>query len=642
MTKLDNNNDASGEYRNILDHLGKTLESLSRKQKRQILMSVDVVIFALCLYLALILRLGHVDNQYLVSLFPAFIFVSVFGVFSNLLFGVYKTLNRSFDFRSVNILASSCVAVGLAIAAFGYFFNNIFLPRSTPFIYIMLAFLLVGTSRILARWLYQYSLSVKGSRKAVMIYGAGEAGNKVAGLLSGSPEFSLVGFVDDDPTLHGNYMRGRKVYSPSDISSVVSRYGPLKVLLSILDLSPSRKRQIYSRLRHPQITIEVMPSLLDVVAGRLALDSLRELQIEDLLGRDIVPPIASIFSNAVKDATVLVTGGGGSIGSEICRQIVNNNPSKLIVFDQSEFALYGIEQELSSLVKSASLTFPIHYVLGSVDNRDLVARILKTYSPDMVFHAAAYKHVPIVEDNILEGARNNILGTEVIASECAAAGVERFILISTDKAVRPTNVMGATKRVAELVVQSQAEISCKKGNGTIFSMVRFGNVLGSSGSVIPVFKSQISNGGPVTVTHKDVTRYFMTIPEAAQLVVQAAFMAEGGEVFVLDMGDPVKIDDLAKLAIQLSGLTVRSEEEPNGDIEIKYIGLRPGEKLFEELLTDENAQGTIHPKIMKANENHLANNVMKKHTESLKKAVVQGDQKSALKILMQIVPGFSR
>ncbi len=582
------------------------------------------------------LRLGMLTTEYLVSLVPAILFVCILGPLVFWFLGFYKTLIRAFDFRSVNTLATGCALLGVSLAAFAYFRGGFLLPRSTPLIFILVTFMALGTSRIIARWFYVYSLGSNKSRSPILIYGAGEAGNKIASILSGSTEFSLVGFIDDDKTLHGSFMRGRKVYAIKNLDDLVSRYGNIRILLSIKNLTPANKREIFERLNRPGITVQVIPSLTDVVVGRDSIESIREIQIEDLLGRDIVPPIPAIFKDALAGSIVLVTGGGGSIGSEVCKQVVANAPKKLVLLEQSEFALYRIEQQLSALQTEAGTNVSIEYCLGRVDDRKLVAHLLQQHRPDLVVHTAAYKHVPIVENNILEAVRNNIIATNTLADECRKNKIARFMLVSTDKAVRPTNIMGATKRFAEMVIQSQAE----EAGVSIFSMVRFGNVLGSSGSVVPLFKEQIAKGGPVTVTHKEITRYFMTIPEAAQLVIQAAYIATGGEVFVLDMGEPVKIDALARMAVRLSGKTVRDDENPTGDIAIEYVGLRPGEKLYEELLIGGNAAPTEHPKIMQASEICLEKAKLKAFLEQLEKAVSLSDPSLAIKILNETVSGI--
>lgn len=596
----------------------------------------DSVLCVLCLLLSVFLRFGYLSLEMLTGMLPVFVFVGVIGPLLLWLMGFYRTLIRAFDFRSVNLLGIGCLLTGVFLAAFAYFYGEFLLPRSTPIIYVIVSFLFLGSSRVLARWLYVYSQGVSKRRVPVLIFGAGEAGNKIASILSGSTEFSVVAFLDDDISLQGNYMRGRKVYAPDQITELVRRYGDLRVLLGIKSLTPERKRDIYERLNTPGVRIDVVPSLTDVVVGRASINDFRELQIEDLLGREIVSPIPSVFDEALSGAVVMVTGGGGSIGSEICQQIIVNKPAKLILLEQSEFALYRVGQQINQTLAETNSGISIEYCLGRAEDRELVSALLNEHHPDLVIHTAAYKHVPMVENNIIEAVKNNIFSTKVLAEECAKHKVGRFLLISTDKAVRPTNIMGATKRFSELIIQAQA----MRSKHTIFSMVRFGNVLGSSGSVVPLFSSQIENGGPVTVTHKDVTRYFMTIAEAAQLVVQAAFIAKGGEVFVLDMGELVKIDTLARLAIRLSGYTVRDEQNPEGDIEIKYIGLRPGEKLFEELLVDGTAVATIHPKILKANEPSLSKKELDQHVSNLMTAVQARDQKMAATVLQRSVPEF--
>ena len=468
---------------------------------------------------------------------------------------------------------------------------------ATPFgvfvIYGLLAALYLAGSRFLARWLL---LSIADSQhmKSVVIYGAGGAGVQSLAALESSREYRPVALVDDDPYRRGEVLQGVPVIVREGLKKLLAKQEIHGVLLAMPSVSRSRRKEVVQFLESLQVRVKTIPALPDIISGKASIQEVRDVAIEELLGRDPVPPQQELLALPVQGKRVLITGAGGSIGSELCRQIAHLQPQKIVLMEVSEVALYAISQELLGY----GLEVPVVSVLGSVTDRSLVSNLLASHDIQTVFHAAAYKHVPMVEHNVAVGAWNNVIGTQVMAEESERQGVERFILISTDKAVRPPNVMGATKRMAELVLQALAA----RGSKTIFTMVRFGNVLGSSGSVVPLFRKQIASGGPVTVTHPEVIRYFMTIPEASQLVIQAGAMARGGEVFVLDMGDPVRIYDLACSMIYLMGMSVRNEENPEGDIEVRFTGLRPGEKLYEELLIGENSSGTDHPAIMRANE----------------------------------------
>ena len=621
------------------------LHGLTRKQKRLILVINDAMVFVTSLFISFVLRLGIPDVAFIQMLIPLSAIVAAGGIFALGYLGFYRTLIRAFEFRTVNILAAGIVIAGLIIAAYDYFDPSLSIPRSIPIIFVMVSFILIGTSRVVARWYYQYSIGIEGAKEKVIIYGAGENGNHLAATLSGSREFSLVGFLDDDPAIKGHFMRGRRIFSPDELELLVSRYKKLRIMLCISNLSPVQKRRIFENVRKYNIQLDVVPSLADVVSGISSYEDFQQVQIEDLLGRETVPPIDEYFVDAIAGKTILVSGAGGSIGSEICRQILSGNPARLIVIENSEPALYLLNRNLDELIAHEHYTTPIDYCLCNNTDRVSVSALMGEKKPNIVYHAAAYKHVPIVENNILAAVHNNIIGTQVMAEESIAAGVGRFVLISTDKAVRPPNVMGATKRVAELILQAHAQEQEQEQNGkkpkTIFSIVRFGNVLGSSGSVIPLFISQIDAGGPVTVTHEEITRYFMTISEAAQLVIQAGFLSCGGDVYVLEMGKPVKIVELAKLMVQLSGKTIISDENPHGDIELQISGLRPGEKLFEELLIDSDAKQTAHPKILVANEVAISPKKMELHLKAFSKAIANNNRNAAITRLGKLVSGFN-
>jgi FlaA1/EpsC-like NDP-sugar epimerase len=473
----------------------------------------------------------------------------------------------------------------------------------------------------------------KSDKKQALVYGAGDAGIQLVSALAYSSEYNPVGFVDDSKEMQGAQIAGLDVYSVDAIAGVVSKLRVDEVLIAMPSASRTRRLDIINALEPYPVLVRMLPGVAELAEGKVSIDDLREVNIKDLLGRDVVEPNEQLLGKNITNKIVVVTGAGGSIGSELCRQIVFLKPKALILYEMSELALYTIEKELSNI---GIHSLDIYPVLGSVNNKSRLANMFKRFDVDTIYHTAAYKHVPMVEFNNTEGVDNNIFGTFNCAQAAVDTDVETFVLISTDKAVRPTNTMGATKRSAELVLQA---LSAQQ-SGTKFTMVRFGNVLGSSGSVIPLFRQQIKDGGPVTVTDENMIRYFMTIPEAVELVIQAGAMGTGGDVFVLDMGKPVRIDDLAKKMIRLSGLEVKNESNPDGDIEIKYTGLRPGEKLYEELLIGDNVSDTDNPLIMRAEEDMLSWDELEPTLNSLKIAITDCDQKKLRELLIQIVPGF--
>jgi FlaA1/EpsC-like NDP-sugar epimerase len=490
-------------------------------------------------------------------------------------------------------------------------------------------------SRFIVRYLVYYNIK-GGAARPVAIYGAGEAGARLSQVLLGGPDFQPVAFIDDKRSLHGSRINGIKVYSRDALAQLIRDHDIERVLLAIPSSSMRRKQEILRVLEPLGIHVQVMPDLSDIISGLAHIDELRDVDVVDLLGRDAVPPDPRLFASCIRGKSVMVTGAGGSIGSELCRQIVRLSPRRLILFEMSELALYTIESELAEFAARENFGTEIIPLLGNAHHRHRVREVLSTYQVQTLYHAAAYKHVPIVEHNVVEGIHNNVISTWYTAEAARETGVETFVLISTDKAVNPANVMGATKRLAELVLQALQE----RTTTTRFCMVRFGNVLASSGSVVPLFKRQIREGGPVTVTHPDVIRYFMTIPEAAQLVIQAGAMAKGGDVFVLDMGRPVLIDDLARRMINLMGLTVRDAANPDGDIEITYTGLRTAEKLFEELLIGSNITGTDHPMIMRAMEHSLPWERMQQLLNELLIALASFDCRRSVGILCEAVAEY--
>jgi FlaA1/EpsC-like NDP-sugar epimerase len=472
----------------------------------------------------------------------------------------------------------------------------------------------------------------------VLIYGAGSAGRQLAVSLRHEPGMALHGYIDDDERLAGQRLDGVPIFRSNDLQTLISKLQVDTVLMAIPRLSRQRREALVNKFKDISVHILMLPAVADFVDGKVSIHDLRDIEVADLLGRDPVPPNQLLLHKTITGRSVMVTGAGGSIGSELCRQIVSLNPAKIILVEMTEHALYSIEDELREAQKACLIDdrIAIHAELGSIADAGTTRRLFNRWRPETVFHAAAYKHVPLVEENVIAGMRNNIFGTLYCAMEAERAGARHFILISTDKAVRPTNVMGATKRICELVLQGFST----RGSGTRFAMVRFGNVLGSSGSVVPRFQRQIRDGGPVTLTHRDVTRYFMTIPEAAQLVIQAGAMAANGEVYVLDMGEPIRIYDLAHTMINLSGLTVRDAGNPDGDIEIHEIGLRKGEKLYEELLIGNSPRKTSHPRIMQAREEFLEWPILSVELDRLILVLEQGNRIDALKILCQLVPDY--
>ncbi len=556
------------------------------------------------------------------------------GLVSLKLGGFYRSIVR---FMGVEIMLSAARPATLGAIALGAplaWLDGWSEAGRAGAVFWLLTLVYVTGSRLLVRILLRKK-GINGER--VVIYGAGDAGARLASSVAGRGDFTVVGFIDDAVNLHGAVINGLEVHSPNALPSLVEEFGVSRVLLALPSVSRRRRQEIISRLEELPVHVQTMPDVSDLISGNARVDDIREVDIADLLGRDTVPPIPHLLGACVTGKSVVVTGAGGSIGSELCRQIVHLDPRKLILFDVSEPALYTIHQAIQEAVRRKERDIEVVPLIGSVDNGSRLREALLAYEADTVYHAAAYKHVPLVEHNMIEGIENNVFGTLHAAEAAIEAGVKSFVLVSTDKAVLPTNVMGATKRLAELVLQGLNE----RGTGTTFSMVRFGNVLASSGSVVPLFHEQIRKGGPVTVTHPEIYRYFMTIPEAAALVIQAGSMAKGGDVFVLDMGEPVRIRDLAETMIHLTGMTVKDKDNPEGDIEIRYTGLRPGEKLYEELLIGNNVMGTDHPSIMRAEEVFIRWTELKGVLDQLRHACYHFDCETARKILLQTVNGYA-
>lgn len=593
----------------------KMLFGLTRRRKQLIQLVVDTFLIIASFFLAMLLRLDSFEflsNDAVWHALPVMVPVSLF-IFIRL--GFYRSIVRFMGIKALQALCAGVLGSALTLYVVSMVLS-LPVPRSVPFIYTMLAFISIGGIRLALRLMYQRGQQLQKTR--VLIYGAGTAGRQLVVSLRHGRDYEPVGFVDYAPLLQGTHVQGLRVYSPESTPKLIENFGVEKFLLAIPEATRARRQEIIESIEPLSIPVQTIPDMADIVSGKAKFNELRDVRVEDLLGRDPVPPDPTLMGANITHKSVMVTGAGGSIGSELCRQIIRLLPERLIIVDSSEYSLYKIDQDLAQLIEKGSLDVDVKPALASVRNGDVISRLIRTFEIDTIYHAAAYKHVPLVEFNPAEGVLNNVFGTMEVAKAAIKEGVESFVLVSTDKAVRPTNVMGASKRMAELVCQAYADEQAD----TRFSMVRFGNVLGSSGSVVPLFRKQIEKGGPITVTHPDITRYFMTIPEAAQLVIQASGMATGGDVFVLDMGKPVKIVELAIRMVKLSGLnyrfvsvpedskTVTAEPsetlgEKKGEIPIRFTGLRPGEKLYEELLATDSAQKTRHPRIMTASEDFL-------------------------------------
>ncbi|WP_107367695.1 nucleoside-diphosphate sugar epimerase/dehydratase [Shigella sp. SHS-8] len=606
---------------------------LPRIVKRGIIICIDVVMVIFSFWLSYWLRLDEQTAFLSAPMWFAAAILTIFTVFIFIRIGLYRAVLRYVSAKIMLLIPVGILASTLSLVVISYSLS-IMLPRTVVGIYFLVLLLLTSGSRLLFRMILNYG--VKGSAP-VLIYGAGESGRQLLPALMQAKEYFPVAFVDDNPRLHKAVIHGVTVYPSDKLSYLVDRYGIKKILLAMPSVSKSQRQKVITRLEHLPCEVLSIPGMVDLVEGRAQISNLKKVSIDDLLGRDPVAPDAKLMAENITGKAVMVTGAGGSIGSELCRQIVRYKPAKLVLFELSEYALYAIEKELSALCDKEVLNVPVIPLLGSVQRQNRLQMVMKSFGIQTVYHAAAYKHVPLVEHNVVEGVRNNVFGTLYCAESAIESGVETFVLISTDKAVRPTNTMGTTKRLAELVLQA---LSARQSQ-TRFCMVRFGNVLGSSGSVVPLFEKQIAQGGPVTLTHRDIIRYFMTIPEASQLVIQAGAMGHGGDVFVLDMGDPVKIYDLAKRMIRLSGLSVRDDKNPDGDIAIEVTGLRPGEKLYEELLIGDSVQGTSHPRIMTANEVMLPWQDLSLLLKELDQACHDFDHELIRSVLLQAPAAFN-
>ncbi|PMM56241.1 polysaccharide biosynthesis protein [Vibrio lentus] len=612
---------------------------LSRFKKRVISVSIDALLIIFALHIALWTRLG--DFQFLNDgdnlLLTGLTVITTVLIFTKL--GLYRAVLRYLTFQALFVVTAGAILSAISLALFAYYLQEP-VPRTVPIIYGAYLALLCGGSRLVVRNLVATTSPLKDSREEVLIYGAGSGGRQLAVALRASENYRVRAFIDEDKTLTNTMILGMPVIVLGKAERLIEKHNVSKILLAIPSASRARRKQVLDLLAPLPVEIQTVPEMADIVSGKAKIDELTDVPIEDLLGRDAVTPQQVLMEANIKDKVVMVTGAGGSIGSELCRQILKQQPKTLVLFEVSEFGLYQIDRELSLVKETKGYNVEIVPLLGSVQRAHRLLTSMQSFGVQTVYHAAAYKHVPLVEYNVVEGVRNNVYGTYYTAKAAIEAGVESFVLISTDKAVRPTNVMGTTKRMAELGLQALAQQENQKEHGTRFCMVRFGNVLGSSGSVIPLFKRQIKAGGPLTVTHRDITRFFMTIPEAAQLVIQAGAMGKGGDVFVLDMGESVKITDLAANLINLSGLSVKSEENPHGDIEIQFSGLRPGEKLYEELLIGDNVAPTAHERIMTAQEVFLPINEYDTLLESLDFACHNLQHDAIRQLLLDAPTGF--
>ena len=585
----------------VLGSLARLATTMPRGAKRGVVLATDAALCTAASLIAIYLRLGFFpdrDTPYgLLIAVSIGLALPIFWVL-----GLYREIYSQFGVRGIVAIGRACAVYALPFALIFALIRISGVPRTLTLIQPILLFVGLSGSRLLARyWLFGFDSSRGPAQRRILIYGAGSAGRQLSGAVAQSREMIVVGFFDDNPALVGQVLDGRSIHSPADIAATVEKLSADEILLALPSAPRARRKQIIAQARRANVRVRTLPGLMDIAHGRVDASHIQELEIEDLLGRGSVEPDIELMRRTNRGKVLMVTGAGGSIGSELCRQLLALDPEALLLVDINEFGLYEIDRELVARARERRSSVRIVPLLGSVCELTRMEEIVGTWRPDTIYHVAAYKHVPLVEQNPVEGVRTNIFGAFTLAGVAAEWRVRDFVLVSTDKAVRPTNVMGATKRAAELVVQAMNQA----WPSTRFSIVRFGNVLGSSGSVVPLFRQQIRSGGPVTITDRRVTRYFMTVAEAAELVLQASAMAEGGEVFVLDMGEPVQIAELAHNMIELAGLSVRTPGRPDGDIEIVEIGLRPGEKLFEELLIGASPSATGHPRIWKADESFL-------------------------------------
>lgn len=614
----------------------KAFLELPRFYKKMVAVAADMTFLPLAFYLAVVMRYEGMTSLLFSQYFALILAAPAVSIPIFIKMGLYRAVVRYIDHKIVYVVISGVTLSVIILAGFAAMRHQVGLSRGVLGIFWISAILYVIASRFIARSYFLHATVSGNNMPRVAIYGAGAAGMQLLGALRASRHYLPVAFVDDKVELHGATIGGTKVYPPAHLAAMVAKKKIDGVVLAMPSQSKAEQRRIIDKLEPLKLKTWVMPSMESLMSGASRAEDVREIEIEDLLGRDPVAPDTGLIAKCITGKSVMVSGAGGSIGSELCRQIIKLRPSRLILLELSEYALYSIDQELQGMQKNLQCDIEVLPFLGSVLDQEKCERIMRNFGVETIYHAAAYKHVPLVEFNPIDGIRNNALGTLSMAKAAVAAGVKCFVLISTDKAVRPTNVMGSTKRLAELIMQAFS----RQQKGTRFCMVRFGNVLGSSGSVVPLFRKQILAGGPITVTHPEITRYFMTIPEAAQLVLQAGSMGEGGDVFVLDMGEPVKIIDMARRMVHLSGLEIKSDETPDGTIEIRHVGLRPGEKLYEELLIGSNVEGTEHPLIMRAQEAEIPWSLLQDLLAQLETACASYNHETVRELLLQMVPGY--
>ncbi|WP_165855400.1 polysaccharide biosynthesis protein [Marinobacter sp. JSM 1782161] len=617
----------------LFSRLKQWLFELPRPYKRLVSVVSDLFFVSLALWSSYALRFEDLSwlpdgRQYL-----AFAATACITIFAFIRLGLYRAVIRYIGEKVLMVMLLGVVISAMSLVFTGYGFRAM-VPRSVPVIYGALLFVLIAGSRFSVRALINRSREKTKGR--VLIVGTGPKALQLHHALLQGTEYRPMGFVSLDGQKHKTQISGMQVYGVGHIRKAVREQGVQRVFLALEDDGPISRGKLITSLEELSVPVQTVPSMSELVAGQARINDVRDLDIADLLGRDPVKPNDAVVASSIDNKVVMITGAGGSIGSELCRQIIRNRPASIVMLEQSEFALYDIDRELRSINQVEHLGVDIYPLLGSVVHRRRNEAIMRSFGVHIVYHAAAYKHVPLVEHNVVEGVQNNVIGTWRCAEAAVAASVERFVLVSTDKAVRPTNIMGGSKRLAELVLQGMAQ----RQTDTVFSMVRFGNVLGSSGSVVPLFRDQIRDGGPVTVTHPEITRYFMTIPEASQLVLQAGAMGKGGDVFVLDMGEPVKISSLARKMVRLMGLTEKTEANPHGDVAIVFTGLRPGEKLYEELLIGDSPMATVHPRIMMAREHALPWPDMKSLLEALESASQRFDCDKIVQILHSAPTGY--
>lgn len=620
----------------LVKRIRDTVIKTPRLWKRVFMISFDVIALMVALWASYAIRLSvwtpAITGERL--MLAAFAPVVAIPVFIRL--GLYRSVIRYLPEAAIwtiikaMLIATMCWVIIIFLMEMA---GQGIVPRSIPFLYFILGTLMIGGMRFAAKWILMSGTGLRRNEEPILIYGAGPAVAQLARALRGHGNRYVMGLIDDDPANHGRDIGGYRVFPSSNLASLIDRYGIKEIVLSISSIPMEKRQAVLGRVTGLGVKVRRLPDISDLVDGRYIVSQIREIEIDELLGRSFVPPDTELLDQAIAGKTVMVTGAGGSIGSELCRLIIRRKPEKLILFEASEYALYRIEQELLSAGYRTVVP-----VLGSVTDAKTVERALRTHHVQVLYHAAAHKHVPLLESNVLEGIRNNVFGTLTVATIAAEQNVESFVLISSDKAVRPTNVMGATKRWAELIVRQMAIDARTRPEKQIFCAVRFGNVIGSNGSVVPLFKQQIASGGPVTVTDPEMTRYFMAIPEAAELIVQAGALSAGGDVFLLDMGEPVRIQDLAENMIRLAGFNVRNVHNPDSGIAIEVVGKRPGEKLFEELFYDRNnAQLTRHPKILRADSTAIANSDITAWLRKLEHAIAAEDEAQARTLLFALI-----